>query len=48
MVMNELKLWNSIVLNRQNTLILGILGNLGICIKLDYKTGTKVSHSSRT
>jgi hypothetical protein len=39
MVMNELKLWNSIVLNRQNTLI---LGNLGICIKLDYKTGTKV------
>ena len=43
MVMNELKLWNSIVLNRQNTLTLGILdilGKLGICIKLDYKTGT--------
>jgi len=28
---NDLKLWNAIILNRQDTLILGILGTLGIC-----------------
>jgi hypothetical protein len=41
MVMNELKLWNTIVLIRQHTLISGIfdiLGNLGIFRK-SLKTG---------